>query len=469
MRLSQPIEKVAYFWLPDSPENKFPGTLHISLLGEATAEVIGIFSVNNELFSNLDRVIGITEDGESLTLSECYCWPKKLRFGGLSRFLIGAKYALVGFSYDEGIPITFTTFRFSMEGLDEWLGITGIRVEHNWQEQIASISYVIPDGIAINLPNEFTLSFIFTWTNPGFPIIKEAKITQKAYVELKCESPRSLQDFFDLVFKINNFMRFVMDKTVAIDYAEGYSPDVERTLDNGDRHEALVTIYFYGTKLSIEKPKIHHHDMLLSYGNMSVNIESIMNEWLNNYAIFEPAFNLYFSTKSSESMYLEGKFLSLIQGLETLHRRNSEDTYMPANEFQELVALLSDACPDKNKKWLKEKLAYANEPSLRMRMRKMIAPFSSLFGDRKRQEDFINITVSTRNYFTHYSSENFGGAVRDVKLISLCRKLEGLFQLHLLKVIGVDQSDMETITKNNVALRSKLGIAPEEISADISE
>lgn len=168
-------------------------------------------------------------------------------------------------------------------------------------------------------------------------------------------------------------------------------------------------------------------------------------------------------------MYLEGKLLSLIQGLETMHRRNSKDTYMPANEFQELVALLSDACPDKNKKWLNEKLAYANEPSLRMRMRKMIAPFSSLFGDRQRQEDFINMTVSTRNYFTHYSSEKSGGAVRDVKLISLCRKLEGLFQLHLLKVIGVDQSDMETITKNNVALRSKLGIAPEEISADISE
>ncbi|MFA7495011.1 MAG: HEPN domain-containing protein [Acidithiobacillus sp.] len=460
---------MAYFWLPGSPENRFPGTLHISRLGEVTAEVIGIFSVNNELFSKLDRVTGITEDGKPLTLSECNCRSLKLSFGGLSRFLIHAKYALIGFSYDEGIPITFTTLRFSIEGLDEWLGVTGIRVEHNWQEQIASISYVIPDGIAINLPNEFTLSFIFMWTIPGFPVIKEAKITQKAYVELKCESPQSLQVFLDLVFKINNFMRFVMDKTIAIDYAEGYSPDIKRTLDNDDQYAAPVTIYFYGTKLPIEKPKIYHNDMLFPYGSMSVNIESIMNEWLNNYAIFEPAFNLYFSTKSSENMYLESKFLFLIQGLETLHRRNSEDTYMTANEFQELVALLGDACPEKNKKWLKEKLAYANEPSLRMRMRKMIAPFSSLFGDQKRQNDFINKTVNTRNYFTHYSSENSGSAVRDVNLISLCRKLEGLFQLHLLKLIGVDQNDIEKIIKNNIALGSKLGIAPEEVSAETNE
>lgn len=469
MRLSQPIEKAAYFWLPDSPENKFPGTLHISLLGEATAEVIGIFSVNNELFSNLDRIIGITEDGESFTLSECYCWPKILRFGGLSRFSIHAKHALIGFSYVEGIPITFTTFRFSVEGLDEWLGITGIKVAHDWQEQIASISYVIPDGMTISLPNEFTLSFIFTWTNPGFPIIKEAKITQKAYIELKCESPRSLQDFFDLVFKINNFMRFVMDKTVAIDYAEGYSPDIVRTLDNGDRYEASVKIYFYSTNLPIEKPIIYPNDMLLPFFIMPVNIESAMNYWLNNYAKFEPAFNLYFSAKASESMYLEGKFLFLIQGLETMHRRSSQDTYMPENEFQKLVALLLVTCPDKNKKWLEGKLEYANELSLRTRMRKMIEPFSSLFGDNKQQKDFIALTVSTRNYLTHYSPETSVVAARDVKLISLCRKLEGLFQLHLLKVIGFDQSDMKKIINNNVAVRSKLGIVPEEIFDGISE
>lgn len=39
MRLSEPIEKHGFFWLPDDAENKIPGILRISESGEITVEV----------------------------------------------------------------------------------------------------------------------------------------------------------------------------------------------------------------------------------------------------------------------------------------------------------------------------------------------------------------------------------------------------------------------------------------------
>ncbi len=39
MRLSEPIEKQGFFWLPDDAENKLPGILRISDSGEITVEL----------------------------------------------------------------------------------------------------------------------------------------------------------------------------------------------------------------------------------------------------------------------------------------------------------------------------------------------------------------------------------------------------------------------------------------------
>ena len=39
MKLSNSIEKVGFFWLPENPKIKFPGTLNISENAEITLEI----------------------------------------------------------------------------------------------------------------------------------------------------------------------------------------------------------------------------------------------------------------------------------------------------------------------------------------------------------------------------------------------------------------------------------------------
>ena len=69
------------------------------------------------------------------------------------------------------------------------------------------------------------LLITFGWTLPGFPIIKEARISQKTYLELVSENERELDDFISVVHKITNFLCFAIDQTVSLDSMEATSWD----------------------------------------------------------------------------------------------------------------------------------------------------------------------------------------------------------------------------------------------------
>ena len=156
---------------------------------------------------------------------------------------------------------------------------------------------------------------------------------------------------------------------------------------------------------------------------------------------------------------MESKFLSLVQGIETLHRRNSQEVQMLEKEFSNLKDEILKAISDDNKKsWIEEKLRYANELSLRKRLKQMLESFKDLFGNSKRRNAFIGKVVDTRNYFTHYDSSLESKAAGGTDLWKLSMKLEALFQLHFLRLIEIDANTIKSIVNENQNLRYKLGL-----------
>lgn len=460
MRLSEPIEKFGYFWLPAKPDNRLPGILRVTETGETTVEVIGIFGDTlaemNDSTPELGRIVGVIENGDIITLDHCFYRNRNISFGGISKSTILANFLLRGVQYDEGEPVTLSRFRFSVEGLDEWLSVSGLCVEHNRSERSASINFNPPKEIAVQLADGIGFSFTFCWTLPDTPIVTEAKITQKAYITLKSESLRPIEDFLALAFKLNNFLCFATDETVSLDSATGFSHEITREVGNGEKREVPIAVYYESTPVSEGRPKLHWHNMLLRYGYIANQLEPILNSWLTNYEISAPAFNLYFASKSGAHKYLEGRFLSLVQGIETLHRRNSQETLMLDEEFDQLVATIVEGCPSGRKEWLSKKLEYANELPLRKRIEQMLEPFESLYGSPKERKQFIGKVINTRNYLTHYDPKLELQAANGETLWKLCMKLEALFQLHFLMLIGLDAEFIRRLANENHALRSKV-------------
>lgn len=147
--------------------------------------------------------------------------------------------------------------------------------------------------------------------------------------------------------------------------------------------------------------------------------------------------------------------MALAQGLETYHRRTSNETLRDETEFRSMVASLLWSCPKQNRKWLRGRLYHGNEINLGQRIKRIIEPYKSYLGNSKQRNKFIRGVVNTRNYLTHYSEGLEKDAVKGSELWGLCQKMEAVFQLHLLQQLGFEESDIQRILSNNYKLKQK--------------
>lgn len=459
MRIEEEYKKTGYFWLPGKDDAKIPGVLSINEGGKVELEIVGHFDAGMKILNGndeLDRIIGHVEKDGLVTLDNCFYTKKNVSFGGISKSKVLVNRVLSGAAWDQDESVTFNTFSFSVDCLDEWVGISGINVDTDWENKTGSISYRLPEKIGFNLDNGMKLEICFAYTLPGFPDLKEAKITQRAYFRLESESLRDLSDFKTVAFKITNLMCFAMDRTVSMKNVSATSSEIQRDGVGDKKYPIPITIYYQSNPYSEIAPKINWHDMLFSFGIIKDNAQLVFNNWINAYEYLSPAFGLYFSTKTGAQKYLDGKFLALAQGLETYHRRTSKETLMEPKSFELLVSTILDGCPDEHSDWLKGRLMHGNEINLGKRIKKIIEPFKDYLGTSRDRSKLLRKIVDTRNYLTHYSDDLEGASAKGRDLWILCLKMEVIFNLHFLNVVGFTDEEVKGVVENCYPLKRKL-------------
>lgn len=196
--------------------------------------------------------------------------------------------------------------------------------------------------------------------------------------------------------------------------------------------------------------------MLFNYGVIKANAQDIFNNWVNAYEILSPALSLYFSTKIGAQKYLDGKFLALAQGLETYHRRTSDEKLMNEEQFASLVDSVKKNCPEEKIDWLEGRLMHGNEINLGKRLKRIIEPFKDHLGSNKERNKLLRKIVDTRNYLTHYSADLKDKSAEGRDLWLLCQKMEVIFQLHFLKVLGFSDGEIQNVIENCYPLKSKI-------------
>ncbi|WP_126148313.1 HEPN domain-containing protein [Synechococcus elongatus] len=459
MRIKEKFKKAGYFWLPSLSENKIPGTLTIVDGGEIELEILGLFDENIERFNDtndLIKIIGCIEDHGPVTLEKCFFKKKGIPFDPISKSIICVNRAFVGIAYVDQKDILFNDFQFSVEGIDEWVGISGIKVVENRQDRETIISYTPPSEISLNLNNGMKLLITFHWSNPVLPSYKEAKIQQKIYFKLTSDQALPTNNFIYVAHKITTLLCFALDRTVCIDHVVLTSNEIQYDIGHGIMIPVSILLYYASIPYVSKELRSDRYSMLFRFEQIRDDAERIVNNWLDAYNEVDPALNLYFSMRTGAHKYLEGKFLALAQGLETYHRRTSNSTIMDESTFEELVKGIISQCPDDKKKWLSEKLKYGNEVNLRFRIKDIIEPFKEMLGSCQTRKRLIKDIVCTRNYLTHYNEDLKPEAVTGKELYYLCLKMEAIFQLHLLQILGFTKSEIQSVFDNSHELKQKL-------------
>lgn len=459
MRISKSFSRSGYFWIPDNEEKKIPGTLKITDGGKIELEVVDLFEEDvNSSENGIDfkRIIGYVEKDGLVTLEDCFYGQKNYSFNGIAKSLLHVNQLLCGVGYQTNEPIVFNSVSFTVEGLNEWLDINGITVTYDEGRKSATIDYDPQGELVYDLTDGFKLHIYFIYTLPGFSHDYEAKIAQQAFLRISSIDAKELSEYIEKIHHITYMLCFAIDETVAVSNVSAISDNAVIQISEGKKAPANIKIYFESRPFSIGQPKISRHKMLFRFDHVSGSFEKIINSWFHAYSKIRPALSLYFSSATNTHKFLESRFLFLIQGLETYHRKTSSETRMEENRYEELVSRLVHVCSESHREWLESRLKHGNEISLRQRIKRIIQPYKSLIGNNKRREQLIASIVDTRNYLTHYEERLRVRAASGNDLWDLCMKLEAIFQLLILKELGFEKNEIESILSRNYKLKQKL-------------
>lgn len=451
MRTREARNYSGYFWLPSEPENKIPGQLFIINGGEIELEIAGLFGEKKltQDQEEFHRIIGNIEKHGNITLDDCFYKIKNSFSGGILKSKIICNVAYLGIAFKDDISPQFENISFEIDGLDEWLGITGIKVDKNKDNNTVTISYSPIKTIKFDISDELQIGFTFGYTipNEGFHI--EAKINQKAYIRLLSKKRLNTDEISTIIHRLVSFFSFTIGKNLSIGNLVGKSLQYKREITKSKTIEIAIPIIYQTVYFDEKIPTIKSHEMLLNFSAMENRIDQVLSNWINAYERLSPALDLYFSVKNGGHRHSETKFLALAQGLETYHRRTFTEKPMHQEDYDSLVEKILEGCPEEKKEWLLQRLKNGNELNLRKRLVALIKPYGDLFGNSNKRATLVSKITDTRNYLTHYNEDLEEKTITGFDLMELCDKMEVIFNLHFLSIIGYSKEESITIARQS--------------------
>ena len=472
MKLLSEFKRTGVFWLPSNPEDYIHAELSISDVGQIRLNMsrfidpLELASEDTRPFGyppmhegdtrEIGRILGIVGN-KPLTLQGCfYSYYNAILTGGIAVSHIRADYAFMGVHFETDEEIEFSRIELVIDGLEEWHGISGFRYDSKFDDDDIQVKFQSPESETIHLSDTVKLKLSFTRQGPDRFNPIEARIRQRALLTLFTDELSKLEYFLDLISRLVDFFRFVIDTPVLLSSVTGYSKS--KTMEQGKlgRNEIPIDIYYSSKPFADPNYEIRPPDILFRYKEMQSQFANIIQGWFENYEVMEPAFVLYFATKSNLKTYLEYRFLSLTQAIEILHRNLSPGTQIPIAKYEEFKDWVANVPDTEIRNFIEPKLPFLNEPTLRKRLTELVRTVERLFGNRETRVAFIQKVVATRNYLTHHSENLKEHAAQKEELWQLFQKLEALIQLHFLRLIGLDHEAIETIVDETNTLKQKL-------------
>lgn len=461
MRITNPISKSGFFWLPSTPDHKIPGEITISNGGKVEIETIGHFrnsptQLAQILAGNHDgeaRIHGHVQEFGDVTVDDCIYTNQTLStLGGTT---LSARNAYLGALISEKEPPLFDSVDFSFDGLNEWARQTSLSQSRSEDRNEISITYKKPENIDLRIGEGVSLHIIYDYSSSGSPGTRTLKSTTS--LRLSFEEATNIEEAIRLIHRIQNFFSFAMDETTHLLQINGTHE--KYIIQHANNRETLkpIKIFYHGAyDPGTESPSILAPSMLFHLRLVKETLEKNLTEWLRYYEVITPTLNLYFSQKSGAYRFLNGRFLALAQAIETLHRNTSNEKFMDEAAFKDIRRQIITGCPEAFRGRLSPMLIHGNELSLKERLERVIDPHSKYFGGNENVETLIKMIKDNRNYLTHYDRALENKLLDGPKLYAVCLKIEAILQIKFMELIGFEESLLDQIIERSHAIANKL-------------
>jgi len=425
------------WWLPDNPAIQIPGTLRFGQVDGAILDLQGDLAGDTAMYRFNPAIInGISSDGKDFTLYRCLGRGKTIHHGeDFKRFETSTLFAhtvFVGVAFKSEKDITFNQLWVRYSHFDVWVGISGFTFEDNRVERV--LRYKPPNTIGILIDDELTLyiTFIGSWAPYS---VTEPQMTQETWLVIVPSKPTHLEKYLQVMRRLEIFLSFAMCESIHPLGIRGKTEFAKWTKGDFSFYEDVGV--FYQLASTPKQKTTASFEPMFRYETVANRFEDILRNWFKKAERLEPIYELYFVSVYGRQMYQEQKFLCLIQALESYHRRMVNNRELSEKDHKKRIEEIMRDVPSEYQKWLRRKLDYSNEPTLRRRLKELLnrfaTPASSLIEDRRA---FVSEVCNTRNYLTHYDPKLKNAVAKGNALDRITWQLTALVEMCLLEELG---------------------------------
>lgn len=414
-----------YWWLPGKDDHELGGSVTFSKKEGAHLELLGMFGdLPVALFERsapFPTIYGVTTDGKKMTLVNCQSVSAhgNLMGMGVPTETLRVGMIVVGDHIEDfpAMPLRRVTFRVS--NLEDWLTRRGVtRTMSPSSGDPFVISYVRPTLPSIRIPGG-TLSFLFGWSSFQTDF-RTAGIDEYAAVQV------SRSDGFTFDEAIRNYVWPIQNLLTLC--ALEPSDVVEVRVEARGRAKSQPTRLQVYYQSSIEAPErdkpLLFTDMFMTAAQMGAGLPSLIRGWLASSESLRSVLNLYFAVMSGKWMFLESRFINLVQAAEVFHRYTYPNFIVSKALHKKRVTEVLDHAHEKHREWLEGVLNFSNEPRLGTRLETVVDATSSIFGwSAEEQQILVKQARDTRHYLTHYDPKGAKKAVGGERLYWLSEML----------------------------------------------
>jgi len=428
------FEYSGFWWLPSNPEDQVAGNLKFSNKTGFSLELIGSFS-NFDVVSFYQEekypiILGIVTN-KLITLYNCYQKNYHISYPGFTTQILGARLAFIGHHFNNKEEIRFKkievdfTYLKDLSPLVHEFNVEDMPENFKDNYSIYTKSFAIKNDIkaSITKGDIYIKQCIDSETKKSI-----ININKSALIEIKLKQLFTLDEILkEYINPLKNFITLISNQPNFI----------EKLYVSLDDLPTKIEIIF-STSNYIEKIKsVNEFNFLLRLEDIEQDFSLILQKWFNFYDDCYDIINLYFSTIYNSNLYAENEFLSLVQALESFHRRILDkcSSYTESHELR-LNAIIESA-PIEYKDWLKDKLLFSHEPTLVDRLNQIInltkITVAPLVID---VNNFAKDVKKFRNYLTHYNDPSQAILLKNDEIFRINQVLNFTIKTFLLLQLG---------------------------------